>query len=193
MSPALFLDRDGVVNVDRDYVFRREDFDWQPGIFDLARTAHRAGLPIVIVTNQSGIGRGYYSEVDFQALTTWMRTRFEDEGAPIRAVYHSPHHPEAARPEYRAADHPWRKPRPGMLLAARDEHGLDLVNSIMIGDRVSDIEAGAAAGVGTLVLVSEHSAELSTRPTHRFTTILETATWFAGEMALRDLALTRNR
>ena len=133
MRPALFLDRDGVINIDRDYVFRVADFEWQPGIFDLARSAHRAEYPIVVVTNQSGIGRGYYTEHDFQTLTAYMRGRFADEGAPLAAVYHCPYHPQAEIARYRAA-HPWRKPGPGMLLAAEADLGLDLPGSIMVGE-----------------------------------------------------------
>lgn len=155
MRKALFLDRDGVINVDRDYVHRIEDFVWQAGIFDLARAAAGQGFALVVVTNQSGIGRGYYSEADYEALSQFMRARFAAEGAPISAAYHCPFHPEAVRPEYRAADHPWRKPQPGMILAARDDLGLDLGRSILVGDRPSDIEAGRRAGVGTLVLVGD--------------------------------------
>ena len=151
--PALLLDRDGVINVDRGYVSRREDFEWQSGIFDVARMAARLGMAIAVVTNQSGIGLGYYTEADFQTLTAFMRERFASEGVPIAAVYHSPFHPEAADPRYRAADHEWRKPRPGMILQARDDLGLDLSRSVLIGDRLVDLQAGAAGGVGTLVLI----------------------------------------
>ena len=151
--PALLLDRDGVINVDRGFVSRRADFAWQPGIFEVARTAVDLGMALVVVTNQSGIGRGYYSEEDFRALTAFMCERFVAEGAPIAAVYHCPFHPEAIEPRHRAADHPWRKPRPGMILAARDELGLDLARSVLLGDRAVDLQAGAAAGVGALALI----------------------------------------
>lgn len=183
MRRALFLDRDGVINIDRDYVYRIEDFEWQPGIFDLARSAQRRGFALVIVTNQSGIGRGYYTEEDFEALTVFMRNRFAAEGAPIEAVYHCPFHPEAVRPEYRAADHPWRKPRPGMVLAARDELGLDLAESVLVGDRASDVESGAAAGVGTLVLVGGSASELSAPDVLRFADTAAVARWMAETVA----------
>jgi D-glycero-D-manno-heptose 1,7-bisphosphate phosphatase len=184
MRPALFLDRDGIINIDRDYVYRIEDFEWQPGIFDLVRIACAAGMPTVIVTNQSGIGRGLYSERDFQVLTDHMRTRFAHEGAPIAAVYHCPFHPDAAIPELRAPDHPWRKPNPGMLFAARDELGLDLSASTLVGDRGSDMAAGRSAGVGRLILVSDtatHVTATTERPTLSFATVADATLWLARE------------
>ena len=153
--PALLLDRDGVINVDRGFVSRLEDFAWMPGIFDVARTATRLGMVIVVVTNQTGIGRGDYTEDDYRAVTAFMRERFEREDAALTAVYHCPFHPEAVEARYRAADHPWRKPRPGMLLAARDDLGLDLAASAMLGDRAADLLAGHAAGVGALGLIGK--------------------------------------
>ena len=154
MRTALLLDRDGVINVDRGYVSRIEDFAWQDGIFDLLATARRAGHLVVVVTNQSGIGRGYYDEADFAALNAWMCARLVERGTPVDRVYHCPFHPDAVRPEFRAV-HPWRKPAPGMILAARDDLGLALERCIMIGDQWTDMQAGQAAGVGTLVLVGE--------------------------------------
>ena len=182
MRKALFLDRDGVINVDRNYVYRIEDFDWQPGIFDLARAAIGKGLDLVVVTNQSGIGRGYYSEADYQVLTTFMRARFAAEGAALAAIYHCPFHPDAIWPELRVADHSWRKPRPGMILAARDELGIELGSSVMIGDRGSDIEAGAAAGVGTLVLVGPRDRiphGIEAKPLH-FDSVADAARWMGA-------------
>jgi D-glycero-D-manno-heptose 1,7-bisphosphate phosphatase len=187
MHKALFLDRDGVINVDRDYVHRIEDFEWQPGIFDLARTAVARGFLPVVVTNQSGIGRGYYSAADYEAVTAFMRERFEAEGAPLAAVYHCPFSPEAVRPEYLAADHPWRKPRPGMILAAREALGIDLASSLLIGDRASDIEAGASAGVGTLVLVGARVLrdQEPVRSALHFATVGDVARWFAEDFTRR--------
>lgn len=151
--PALFLDRDGVINVDRGFVSRLEDFAWMPGIFDVARTATRLGMALIVVTNQTGIGRGDYTEDDYRAVTAFMREGFEREGAALSAVYHCPFHPDAVEQRYRAADHPWRKPRPGMLLAAREDLGLDLAASAMLGDKRGDLLAGQAAGVGALGLI----------------------------------------
>ena len=150
--PALFLDRDGIINADRGFVARREDFIWQDGIFDLVRSALARGFVPVVVTNQSGIGRGLYTAADYAALTEWMLARFAEEHAPIARVYHCPFHPEAELPQFRCV-HPWRKPAPGMLLAAAQDLHIDLTRSILLGDRWSDIAAGVAAGVTRVVLV----------------------------------------
>jgi D-glycero-D-manno-heptose 1,7-bisphosphate phosphatase len=182
MRPALLLDRDGVINIDRTYVSRIEEFTWQPGIFDLARTAVQRGLVIVVVTNQSGIGRGYYTEDDYQLVTAHMRARFDAEQAPVAAVYHCPFHPEAEVPLYRNPDHPWRKPRPGMILAARDDLDLDLARSILIGDRWSDIAAGAAAGVGILAVIGNPvgpKPDGMSVPVFQFLTVSDAAQWLA--------------
>jgi D-glycero-D-manno-heptose 1,7-bisphosphate phosphatase len=143
---ALFLDRDGVINVDHGYVHTIERFDFVEGVFELCRAAVRRGHLPVVVTNQAGIGRGYYGEVEFEALTRWMRERFEAQGAPIAAVYHCPYHPDHGVGAYRV-DSFDRKPQPGMLLRARDELGIVLEASMMVGDTVSDMLAARRAGV----------------------------------------------
>jgi len=161
--PALFLDRDGVVNFDHGYVHKIENFDFLPGIFDLARfAAQELRWPIVVATNQAGIARGYYDEAAYETLTRWMRDRFSAEGAPLARVYHCPYHPTAGIGAYRQ-DHAWRKPRPGMFLAAQAELGLDLCASALIGDMPTDIEAGHAAGVGLLIKLPPAGAG-QTRP-----------------------------
>lgn len=148
---ALFLDRDGVINVDHGYVHRIEDFSFLPGIFDLARLAARElGLALVIASNQSGIGRGLYDEAAYERLMDWVCRRFAAEGAPIAGTYHSPFHPTAGIGTYRRDD-PSRKPRPGMFLTAAADLGLDLAGSALIGDRIGDMQAGAAAGIGLLL------------------------------------------
>jgi D-glycero-D-manno-heptose 1,7-bisphosphate phosphatase len=156
--PALFLDRDGIINVDHGYVHRPEQFDFIPGIFELARYAAGIGWPVVVVTNQAGIGRGLFDEAAFQHLTRWMCERFAAERAPIARVYHCPYHPKFGLGRYRL-DHPWRKPSPGMILQAAGDLGLDLPASALIGDKPSDIEAAAAAGIGLRILVGTEAAE----------------------------------
>jgi D-glycero-D-manno-heptose 1,7-bisphosphate phosphatase len=146
MHPALFLDRDGVINVDHGYVHRPEEFDFMDGIFDVARAARGHGYRLVVITNQAGIGRGHYSETQFHQLTDCMCHRFSEEQAPIDRVYFSPYHPTAGLGEHRQ-DHVSRKPQPGMLLQAQRELDLDLSASMLIGDKDSDIQAGLAAGV----------------------------------------------
>lgn len=150
---ALFLDRDGVVNVDHGYVHRREDVTFVDGIFALGRAAHHAGLPLVVVTNQAGIGRGYYDDATFHAVMTWMGEQFAREGCPLAAVYYCPHHPDATERYRRSCD--CRKPAPGMLLAAARDLHLDLASSLIVGDTASDMRAGAAAGLRQLFLLSD--------------------------------------
>lgn len=156
--PALILDRDGVINVDHGYVWRIEDFDFLPGIFDLARAAYELGWTIIVVTNQAGIGRGLYTEADFLRLTAWMQSVFLREGAPIRQVYFCPTHPEHGVGRYRVESLD-RKPGPGMILRAALDHGLDLPTSVLVGDRHTDIAAGRSAGVGLNVLIDPQAAE----------------------------------
>jgi D-glycero-D-manno-heptose 1,7-bisphosphate phosphatase len=144
---ALFLDRDGVINVERGYVGQRESFEFVDGIFELCKHAKNLGYLIFVVTNQAGIGRGYYSEQDFLSLTEWMCGVFVERGAPIDRVYFCPYHPEYGVGVYKM-DSPFRKPAPGMILQAAKDFDVDLTSSILVGDKGSDIQAGLAAGVG---------------------------------------------
>ena len=150
--PALFLDRDGVINQEVGYLYRPEDVRWVEGIFPLARAAREAGYKLVVVTNQSGIARGLYTTAQFQAVMTWMGAAFDAEGAPLDAVYHCPFHPEHGLGEWKR-EHEDRKPGPGMLLRAARDLGLDLPRSLLVGDRCSDIAAAHAAGLRRAFLV----------------------------------------
>lgn len=150
MRRALFLDRDGVINIDHAYVHKQESFEFIDGIFDFVRKAREFGYLVLVVTNQAGIGRGYYSEDEFLTLTEWMKVQFAARDAPIDAVYFCPDHPQHGVGRYRR-DSPMRKPAPGMLLQARDEFGINMALSVMVGDKRTDMQAGAAAGVGTLL------------------------------------------
>lgn len=144
---GLLLDRDGVINVDSGYVGAAKDFVFMDGIFSLARRAAGLGYRLIVVTNQSGIARGYYDEAAFTALTRWMAARFADEGAPLAAVLHCPY--LAGAPSGPYARHSfWRKPNPGMMLEASRRFDLDLSRSAMIGDQPSDMTAARRAGVG---------------------------------------------
>jgi D-glycero-D-manno-heptose 1,7-bisphosphate phosphatase len=149
---ALFLDRDGVVNIDIGYLHRIEECRFVAGIFELARAFAAQDFVLVIATNQAGIGRGYYGEAEFATLMAWMRGEFARHGAEIAAIYHCPDHPTEGIGRYRR-DNPWRKPGPGMMLQAAADFALDLAGSWLIGDKESDVAAGRAAGVGTLVLL----------------------------------------
>jgi D-glycero-D-manno-heptose 1,7-bisphosphate phosphatase len=154
LRPALFLDRDGVINIDRGYVCRVEDFVFVPGIFDLVAAASQRHLPVVVATNQAGIGRGLYGEIEYSTLTRWMCERFAERGTPLAAVYHCPTHPEAGIGRYRV-ESPERKPAPGMLLRAARDHGLDLSRSVLVGDKMTDIMAGEAAGLSVNLLLHD--------------------------------------
>ena len=145
-SRALFLDRDGVINVDHGYVHRQDQCEFVDGIFDLCRRARDLNYLLVVVTNQAGIGRGYYSEAAFHELTAWIGQRFADAGVDNAGTYFCPHHAEHGIGRYkRACDR--RKPNPGMLLDAARQLDIDLANSTLIGDKESDIEAGRRAGL----------------------------------------------
>jgi D-glycero-D-manno-heptose 1,7-bisphosphate phosphatase len=148
---ALILDRDGVINVDHGYVHRPEQCEFIEGIFELTRAFAKRGFLIVIATNQAGIGRGLYSEEDFQALMVWMKDQFRQQGVEIAAVYHCPDHPTAGIGAYRR-ENDWRKPGPGMFLQAAKDLDLDLAQSWCVGDKNSDMEAARAAGVRNRVL-----------------------------------------
>jgi len=142
---ALFLDRDGVVNHEVGYLHRPEDVRWVDGIVPLCRTAMDLGYKLVVVTNQSGIARGFYTMAQYEELTAWIRAELLLESVVLDAVYCCPYHPEGLG-EYRR-EHEDRKPGPGMLLRAAQELGVKLAESVMIGDRCSDIGAANAAGL----------------------------------------------
>jgi D-glycero-D-manno-heptose 1,7-bisphosphate phosphatase len=170
---ALFLDRDGIVNLDTGYVHRPADFVFRPGIFALCAAARARGLALVVVTNQAGIGRGYYTEADFHALTDWMLARFSARGIGFDAVEYCPDHPTHGVGPYRR-DTPRRKPGPGMILDASAALGLDPARSAMLGDRATDMQAAAAAGIARRLLLPADEAERQAAP--------------AGTILLADLA-----
>lgn len=152
MRKALFLDRDGVINVDFGYVHRPDQVVFVDGIFELCRAARAHDYVTVVVTNQAGIARGLYTEHDFQTLTEWMRRRFDAEGAALDAVYHCPHHPEHGRGALQIQCS-CRKPEPGLLLRAADDLSIDLGCSVMVGDKPSDLDAARRAGVKRRILL----------------------------------------
>lgn len=152
MRHALLLDKDGVINVNHGYVCTPERTDFIGGIFDLCRAATRHGWLNVVVTNQAGIGRGYYTEQAFKAYMDWVRAEFHRNDARLDAVYYCPHHPVHGQGAY-LRDCDCRKPKPGMILTAQRELDLDLGGSMLVGDSASDAEAGRAAGVGRIVLL----------------------------------------
>jgi len=164
VKAAAFLDRDGVVNVDRGYVFRREDFEFVTGTLDAAHELKSMGLALVVVTNQSGIARGYYGPEQFHALTDWMKETFAAHGAALDGVYFCPHHPTEGEAPYRRNCN-CRKPAPGLLLDAVRDLDIDVRRSVLFGDKASDLQAALAAGIPNRVLLGTDGRE---EPDHVF-------------------------
>jgi len=142
---SIFLDRDGVINKDVNYAYKIIDFEFIDGIFDVCIYFQNLGYKIIIVTNQSGISRGYYSENDFQNITNWMLAQFKKNDINILDVFHCPHLPDSHCN--------CRKPKPGMLLNARYKHNINMQNSWIIGDKEADIMAGINSGINNTILV----------------------------------------
>ena len=144
---ALFLDRDGVINVDHGYVGTREKFEWMPGAREAIRAATEAGWHVFVVTNQSGIARGHYTEADMHGLHAWMTDEVRRAGGTLDDLRFCPFHADAVHAAYRDAVHPWRKPAPGMLLDLIRAWQIDPARAVLVGDQDTDLAAAAAAGV----------------------------------------------
>ena len=155
MKRALFLDRDGVINTDNNYVYKKEDIEFIDGIFDLVKFANSKKYLVIVVTNQAGIGRGFYSEKDFLNLTSWMKKKFVSNEAKIDHFYFSPFHPIYGQGKYKKNSE-FRKPNPGMFFKAKIEFGIDLENSIMIGDRDTDIKAAQRAHINNIICFGDN-------------------------------------
>ncbi len=149
---ALFLDRDGIINIDVDYAHLPSQITWVDGIFELCRAAVQKNYLLIIITNQAGIGRGYYTEEQFHSLMQWMDAEFEKQGAKWTTYYFCPHHPNEGCA--------CRKPMPGMLTRAQKEWDIDMSVSLLLGDKETDVVAGAAAGVKQCILLGRDAAGL---------------------------------
>lgn len=152
MNKAVFLDRDGTLNIDYGYVHKIDDFHFIKGSIEALKKLKEMGYLLVLVTNQSGIARGYFTEQEFLQLTEWMDWSLADRGVDLDGIYYCPHHPEAKLAEFKQ-DCDCRKPKSGMLLQAIEELNIDPARSIMIGDKVEDIFAGQGAKIRTNILV----------------------------------------
>ncbi|QOY51441.1 D-glycero-beta-D-manno-heptose 1,7-bisphosphate 7-phosphatase [Candidatus Sulfurimonas baltica] len=159
MTKALFLDRDGVINVEINYLYKIEDFVFIDGIFNLCKYYQNLGYIIIVVTNQSGIARKYYTEDDFNILSSWMIKEFARNKIEIKKVYFCPHHPTIS------GECSCRKPHPGMLFNASKEFNIDLKNSIIVGDKERDIEAGLNAGLLETYLFDEKATNKKSKAT----------------------------
>jgi D-glycero-D-manno-heptose 1,7-bisphosphate phosphatase len=149
---AAFLDRDGVINRECDYLYRVSDFEFLPGALQGLRQLSELGFLLAVVTNQSGIARGLYTETDYSALTEHMVAELASHGVTLAGIRHCPHLPEASMEAYRC-DCNCRKPKPGMVLDLAKRLDVDLSASILVGDKLSDLQAGRAAGVARCYLV----------------------------------------
>jgi len=158
LRKAAFLDRDGVINKDKAYVHRWEDFEFVPGAIEGMRALQAAGYALVVVTNQSGLARGYYTEAQYQQLTAALKDELARQGVLLDGVYHCPHHPQGSV-AHLATDCNCRKPAPGMILQAAQELKLSLADSLLVGDKPGDIQAARAARVGHAYLVDSGNPE----------------------------------
>lgn len=159
MNKVLFLDRDGIINIDLGYVHKIEDFHFMPDIFNVCKHAKACGYLIIVITNQSGIARGYYSEEQFSQLSEWMIKQFNDQDIDISDVLYCPHHPTKGQGSYKLVCN-CRKPQPGLLLQAQERFNIDMEKSIFIGDKNSDIAAAFAAGIKNRILLEEKNSYL---------------------------------
>lgn len=137
MNKAVFLDRDGTINVEKDYLCKIEEFEFLPGVIEALQALQKAGYLLIIITNQSGIARGYYQENDLRMLNDWMVMTLEDKGIHISGVYYCPHHPSASIEKYRI-DCDCRKPKIGLYWKAIKEFDLDVSSCFAIGDKIRD-------------------------------------------------------
>lgn len=163
LRKAAFLDRDGVINKDKGYVSLWDDFEFLTGAIEGMRLLQEAGYALVVVTNQSGLARGFYTQTQYQSLTHQMSATLKREGVQLAGVYHCPHHPKGVVPEL-SIRCDCRKPAAGLLVQAARELNLSLQDSLLIGDKPSDIQAARAAGVSKAYAVSSDNPEIGAEP-----------------------------
>ena len=147
---AVFLDRDGTLNVDKGYVHRIEDWEWIPGAIGAITMLKKAGFLVIVITNQAGIARGYYDEADMTHLHAIINMELQKHGATIDGFYHCPHHPEFGA----IRECECRKPMPGMIDKASQDFDIDLGRSWLVGDKASDIQAGLATGIKSILVLT---------------------------------------
>lgn len=152
-TPAVFLDRDGTINVEKNYLHSMQDWEWIPGAQDAIKLLRDAGYLVVVVSNQAGIARGYYTSEDVVALHLYVQKELLELGAGVDAYYWCPHHPDFG------SGCNCRKPAPGMLLQAAQDLNIDLAASWMVGDKAIDMQAGLAAGVSSLLVQTGYGAK----------------------------------
>ena len=152
---AVFLDRDGTINVDKGYFYQPEDFEFEQGSIEAIRLLNKAGYRVFVISNQAGIALGHFNEEQVDELHNWLRVELSQYGASVDAFYYCPHHPKLGIGDYKTSCD-CRKPSPGLLLKAAVEWEIDLEKSYMVGDHNSDVEAGRAAGVTPIFVRTGH-------------------------------------
>jgi D-glycero-D-manno-heptose 1,7-bisphosphate phosphatase len=157
---AVFLDRDGTINVDKGYLHRVEDFEFISGAPQAIARLNAAGFVVLVVSNQAGIARGYFEPQAVEILHEYLQSELAHFGAHIDGFYFCPHHPTEGQGQYRR-DCDCRKGKPGLLLQAAEEHDIDLAQSYMVGDKASDVEAGVAAGCTSLLVLTGYGCQVS--------------------------------
>ena len=153
LRPAIFLDRDGTLNVEKNYLYKPSDWEWIPGAIETIRSFNQAGYLVIVVTNQAGIARGFFSSAEVESLHRHVDGMLAAKGARVDGYYYCPHHSDFSGP----CD--CRKPKPGMLLRAQSDHQIDMSRSWMIGDKLIDVQAGLAAGVRSMLVLTGYGAK----------------------------------
>ncbi len=156
MEKAIFLDRDGVINIDKGYVYKWQDFELCDYAIEGLKGLMNLNYKLIIITNQSGIARGYYSQKEYASFTNKIKAHMEEEGVHLTGVYHCPHHPLGVVKEY-SYKCTCRKPEIGMIIQACEEHKIDIGQSILVGDKQSDLQAAIKAGIQRRYLISNNS------------------------------------
>ena len=156
MRKAVFLDRDGTINVEKGYLYRIKDFEYINGVVEALKQKKKMGYTLVIITNQSGIARGYYAEETFLSLTRWMVSDLQQKGIPVAGVYYCPHHPDGGVKKYAVACE-CRKPGTKLFWQAQEDLQVDMEHSYAIGDKMRDIAICWESGVQGIVLDEEES------------------------------------
>lgn len=157
LHAAVFLDRDGTINVEKDYLYRPNDFEFISGAPQAIARLKQAGYKVIVVTNQSGVARGYFTENEVHLLHDYIQRELARFDCAIDAFYICPHHPEHGQGSYKV-DCSCRKGQPGMILQAASDHGIDLSRSFMVGDKRADVEAGRAAGCRSILVRTGYGA-----------------------------------
>lgn len=175
-NKAIFLDRDGTINIDKNYLYKIEEFEFVEGAVEGLKILYDLGYKLIVVTNQAGIGRGYYTEEDLKKLNNYMEEKLLQEGIKIEKCYYCPHHAEHGMGKYKI-DCECRKPKPGMLLEGIKEFNINPKKSYMIGDKLSDAEAGINAGVKPIIVKTgkEITNEIKERKIEIYSSIYEFA------------------